>query len=51
MRWTHTFVRLDWVMLLTVLTLISVGLVVMYGIGISRPESNLFLFQKQLVGA
>ncbi|OGL74428.1 hypothetical protein A3E39_00990 [Candidatus Uhrbacteria bacterium RIFCSPHIGHO2_12_FULL_60_25] len=42
---------MDWVMLLTVLTLISVGLVVMYGIGISRPESSLFLFQKQLVGA
>ncbi len=51
MRWYHIFIRFDWILLLTALTLVSVGLVVMYGIGISRPETSLFLFQKQFVGA
>lgn len=37
--------------MLSVATLIGVGLVVMYGIGISRPEGDLFLFNKHLVGA
>lgn len=35
----------------TAITLIAVGLVVMYGIGISRPEADLFLFHKQLVAS
>lgn len=50
MRWLQTLIRFDWILLLTALTLASVGLVVVYGIGVSRPETSLFLFQKQLVG-
>lgn len=37
--------------MLAAATLVAVGLVVMYGIGISRPEADLFLFHKQLVAA
>ncbi|HWQ99999.1 MAG TPA: FtsW/RodA/SpoVE family cell cycle protein, partial [Candidatus Methylomirabilis sp.] len=51
MRFTQSLIRFDWILLLTAFTLVSVGLVVMYGIGISRPESSLFLFQKQIAGA
>ncbi|MEN9558334.1 MAG: rod shape-determining protein RodA [Candidatus Parcubacteria bacterium] len=51
MRISSLWFRFDWVMLLVACALVSVGLVVMYGIGISRPEADLFLFQKQLVGA
>lgn len=49
MRLHHAIARFDWVLLLTALTLTSVGLVVMYGIGISRPDVDLFTFQKQIV--
>ncbi len=51
MRLQHAIVRFDWVLLLTAFTLTAIGLVVMYGIGTSRPEADLFLFQKQFVGA
>lgn len=51
MRLQHAIVRFDWVLLLTALALTAIGLVVMYGIGTSRPEVDLFLFQKQFVGA
>ena len=49
MRLQHTIVRFDWMLLLAAFALTSVGLVVMYGIGISRPEADLFTFQKQFV--
>ncbi len=49
MRVSSLFLRFDWILFLTALALMSVGLVVMYGIGISRPEADLFLFQKHLV--
>lgn len=50
MRLQHAIVRFDWILLLTALALTAIGLVVMYGIGTSRPEVDLFLFQKQFVG-
>lgn len=49
MRFSATLLRFDWILFLTALALVSVGLVVMYGIGISRPDADLFLFQKHLV--
>lgn len=51
MRIPSALFRFDWVLLLATFTLMSVGLVVMYGIGISRPDTDLFLFQKHLVAA
>lgn len=51
MRLQHAIVRFDWVLLLTTFALTAIGLVVMYGIGTSRPEADLFLFHKQFVGA
>ena len=48
-RWQNTIVRFDWVLLLAALALTSIGLIVMYGLGISRPEVSLFPFQKQIV--
>jgi rod shape determining protein RodA len=48
MRFQQILIRFDWILLLTILTLMSVGLVVMYGIGISRPDGGMFMFQKQL---
>ncbi|MFA5129695.1 MAG: FtsW/RodA/SpoVE family cell cycle protein [Patescibacteria group bacterium] len=42
-------IRFDWILLLSVLALASVGLIIMYGIGISRPDSTLFIFRKQLL--
>ena len=51
MRFLGRLLRFDWVLMLSVATLIGVGLIVMYGIGISRPEGDLFLFNKHLVGA
>jgi rod shape determining protein RodA len=51
MRFQHTIIRFDWILLLAALALTAVGLVVIYGIGASQPESDLFLFQKQFAGA
>ncbi len=51
MRLSHAITRFDWILLLSALALTSVGLVVMYGIGISRPDAGIFLFEKQLVAA
>jgi rod shape determining protein RodA len=49
-RLQHIIARFDWILLLVVLALCSIGLIVMYGIGISRGSTiNLFSFQKQLV--
>lgn len=50
MRLQNIIIRFDWTLMLTALALTGVGLVVMYGIGISRAEADLFLFQKQFVG-
>lgn len=43
------FGLLDWTLLLGVLTLTSIGLLAIYGIGISQEPSQLFPFYKQLV--
>jgi rod shape determining protein RodA len=51
MRFLARLLRFDWVLMLAVAALIGVGLMVMYGIGISRPEASFFLFNKHLVGA
>jgi len=48
-RLQNSLVRFDWVLLLSVLALASVSLVVMYGISISRVDSTLFEFRKQLL--
>lgn len=41
--------RLDWTLLAAVFTLASVGLMAIYGIGVSQEPANLFLFHKQFV--
>jgi len=51
MRLSSVVVRFDWILLLSALALTSVGLVVMYGIGVSRPDIGTFLFEKQTVAA
>ncbi len=43
------FERFDWVLLIAVLTLTAIGLVIIYGIGVSREPNNLFPFYKQLL--
>lgn len=49
-RIQNIIIRFDWILLLVVLALCSIGLIVMYGIGISRGGvGGLFSFQKQLV--
>lgn len=48
-RVLELFQRIDWMMLTVALTLTSVGLVAIYGIGVSREPTDLFLFQKQFV--
>jgi rod shape determining protein RodA len=50
-RLLELFQRLDWMLLAVAATLTSIGLVAIYGIGISQEPSNLFLFQKQFVTA
>lgn len=45
------FQRIDWMLLTVALTLTSIGLVAIYGIGISQDPVDLFLFQKQFVTA
>lgn len=45
------FGLLDWTLLLGVLTLTSIGLLAIYGIGISQEPTQLFPFYKQLVAA
>lgn len=40
--------RLDWVLLTAAMTLTAIGLMAIYGIGISQEPSNLFLFYKQV---
>lgn len=43
------FERFDWILLIAVLTLTSIGLIIIYGIGVSREPNNLFPFYKQLL--
>lgn len=50
-RFLELFQRIDWMMLTVALTLTSIGLVAIYGIGISQEPADLFLFQKQFVTA
>ncbi len=45
------FGLLDWSLLIGVLTLTSIGLVAIYGIGISQEPAQFFPFYKQLVAA
>lgn len=48
-RLQNAITRFDWILLLTALALTAVGLIVIYGLGISRAELGLFPFQKQVV--
>jgi len=41
--------RLDWTLLAAAFTLAAVGLVAIYGIGVSQEPADLFLFHKQFV--
>lgn len=41
--------RLDWTLLAATFTLAAVGLVAIYGIGVSQEPADLFLFHKQFV--
>lgn len=50
-RFLELFQRIDWMMLTVALTLTSIGLVAIYGIGVSQEPADLFLFQKQFVTA
>ncbi len=43
------FERLDWTLLAATFTLTAVGLVAIYGIGVSQEPADLFLFHKQFV--
>lgn len=43
------FGRFDWILLLAVVTLSAIGLMMIYGIGISRGAEDLFQFKKQLI--
>lgn len=50
-RGFELLLRFDWTLLLASTALASVGLLAIYGIGISRDGANLFQFEKQLVAA
>jgi rod shape determining protein RodA len=50
-RIVELFQRIDWMLLSAAVTLTSIGLVAIYGIGISQNPSDLFLFQKQSITA
>lgn len=45
------FERFDWTLLTAALTLTAIGLVAIYGIGVSQEPSDLFAFHKQFVAA
>lgn len=48
-RWTELYARYDWSLLLAATALSSIGLLALYGIGVTRSEGDLFQFQKQLI--
>jgi rod shape determining protein RodA len=43
------FERFDWTLLTAALTLTTIGLIAVYGIGISQEEAGLFTFNKQFI--
>lgn len=43
--------KFDWILLMSALTLCAIGLVALYGIGVSHEPPELFTFHKQLVAA
>ncbi len=43
--------RIDWLMTAAILFLVLLGLIVIYGISLNRPEDSFFLFKKQLAVA
>lgn len=45
------FERFDWTLLTATLTLTAIGLVAIYGIGVSQEPTDLFAFHKQFVAA
>ncbi len=49
-RFLHLLERFDWILLTAALTLAALGLIAIYGIGISQEQENLFTFYKQFVG-
>lgn len=48
-RWIEIYARYDWALLLTALCLSAIGLLAIFGIGISREAQELFHFKKQLL--
>jgi rod shape determining protein RodA len=49
-RWLEIFSRYDWSLLLAATALSAIGLLAIYGIGISAGTNSLFQFKKQLIG-
>jgi rod shape determining protein RodA len=50
-RGLELFYRFDWTLLLASTALTAIGLLAIYGIGVSRDASSFFQFEKQLVAA
>lgn len=48
-RWIECYARYDWALLLAATTLTAIGLLAIYGIGISRGAGDTFQFKKQLI--
>lgn len=48
-RFFELLQRYDWILLTTMLCLVALGLVAIYGIGISLEPADFFIFQKQFV--
>ena len=48
-RWIGVFARYDWALLLAALSLAAIGLLAIFGIGISQTTNDLFQFNKQLL--
>jgi rod shape determining protein RodA len=50
-RGLEQFVRFDWILLISSLTLTVVGLLAIYGLSVSRESLDFFQFKKQLIAA
>ncbi len=48
-RWIRIFSRFDWALLLASLSISAIGLLAIFGIGISREPHDFFQFNKQLL--
>ena len=48
-RWIDTVARLDWSLLLAAMALSAIGLLAIYGIGVSQGTPDFFQFKKQLI--